>query len=251
MYDRELARWQKLWDKNPDDPELGFRVAHYHNLQNNSLMARKTVAKVLAIDPKHDAILHLRGMLDLQDGNFADGWQAYELRYTMKDREGFGYRPHDVPHWDGSYTNEPVLIWAEQGFGDTIMFCRFMDVVLERAPNAILEVPPRTFELLEMSNIVPRGPALPHRTHAAAIRLSLLAAIDPGNARLHLTSIRCMRRPYLFADPTMVEQWRKSDKPKIGVCCRGGAASERAYSRDIPKEADRAAGERVRAVRVA
>ena len=37
-----------------------------------------------------------------------------------------------MPHWDGSPTDEVVLIWAEQGFGDSIMFSRFMTEVSTR-----------------------------------------------------------------------------------------------------------------------
>jgi len=235
MYERELKRWQRLWDTNPEDPELGFRVAHYHNLMNNPFMARKMIAKNLAIDPKHDGTLHMRGMLDLQDGNYAEGWPAYELRYTMKDREGFGYRDHDAPHWDGTATDKTVLIWCEQGFGDTIMFCRFMDRVLELAPNAILEVPSALHELIDLSNIVPNGRLI--RQGRTLPPYDYHCSIPSIPATLGFTTEAEIRRgPYLFADKSMVDSWRKRDTPRIGICCKGGAASERAYSRDIPKE---------------
>lgn len=43
---------------------------------------------------------------------------------------------------------------------------------------------------------------------------------------------------YLHADPKMVSHWTKAKPamPKIGICTRGGIASERAYSRDMPIE---------------
>ena len=58
-----------------------------------------------------------------------------------------------ITYLDGKPTDEPILIWCEQGFGDNIMFARFMKNALEVAPNAFMETQPQLFELFQFSHI--------------------------------------------------------------------------------------------------
>jgi FkbM family methyltransferase len=236
MHDREAARALRRLDKNPNDLEARFVAAHYTNLKGEVFEARKLLAENLKRDKDHVGTRAIQGLMDLQAGNFADGWPAYELRYSQHEPKGFGFRVHDEPHWDGSPTDKRILIWSEQGFGDSIMFVRFMKKVLELAPNAILEVQPQLFELFELSDIVSEdslfrvGRVLPvYDYHCSIPSLPAALGLTEEN-QLHVHS------PYLFADQKMVESWKKRDAPRIGVCLKGGAASERAYSRDMPQE---------------
>jgi FkbM family methyltransferase len=249
MYARELARTLKILEKNPDDLEARFKAAHYANLDGDVLGARRLIQENLDRDCEHVGSLAIQGLLDLQDGNFAAGWPAYELRYKQKHAKGFGFRDQGVPHWDGQPTDEPVLIWSEQGFGDSIMFVRFMDEVQRRAPRAILEVQPQLFELFETSTIVPTGRLF--RLGRALPGYSFHCSLPslPATMRMYQESDLATHKDhmlgrYLRADRKMIESWRLRDTPRIGVCCRGGAASERAYSRDIPRELVDRLGER-------
>lgn len=235
MYDREIKRYQKIIGHYPNDLTARLLIAHYSNLMQRSEFAREMCTQNLISDPHHLGSRAVRGFLDLQAGNWKDGWPAYELRYQQKDTAQFGYRPHDVPHWDGEPTEEPVLIWAEQGFGDSIMFGRFMRHVLARAPNAFLEVQPQLFELFELSGLSPRlhrmGRTLPPHTYHCS-----LPSI-PATLKLFDESDYRMGAPYLRADDKMVETWRKRAVTKLGICWRGSPRSERPFTRDIPSDA--------------
>lgn len=235
MYQREYKRMLKRLDR--DDGTLDDRsaAAHYASLMGHTTMARQLLRENLAIDPVHVQSLKMTALLDLQDGNFRDGWVGYEMRYMQNNPESFGWRPHTGEPWQGQETDEVVLIWAEQGFGDSIMFVRFMDEVLRRAPNAILEVQAQLFELIELSNIVPKGRlfrlgrTMPeYKYHCAIPSLPSVLKIERED--------QIRREPYLVADPKMVDRWAKLYTPRIGLCLKGGVASERAYSRDMPQE---------------
>lgn len=234
MYEREFARAMRVIERGcADESDHRLKVAHYANLMGQAEVARQHLAIGLEKDPDHVGLRAVRGLLDLQAGNFRDGWPAYELRYEQKNKEGFGFRPHDVPHWDGKPTQKRVLIWAEQGFGDSIMFVRFMDEVLRRAPNAILEVQPHLYELFETSSLVPQGRL--YRTGRTMPSYAYHCSMPSLPATLGLfDEISIHRDPYLSADPAMIASWLKRNVPRIGVCLRGGVASERAYSRDMP-----------------
>jgi FkbM family methyltransferase len=243
MYVREQARAMKRLEKTPDDFEARVLVAHYANLMDDEVTARKYLKENLVRDPSHAPSLAVIGLMELQKGNYKDGWQAYELRYAQRDPKTFGWRPHDVPHWDGQPTDEIVLIWTEQGWGDSIMFSRFILDVLRRAPNAILEVQPQLFELFELSNLVPReqlfrlGRSLPEYTmHSSLPSIPATLKFDSEKQLSNIWQSSLRHKQYLFADEKMIEGWRKRNTPRIGICQRGGTASERAYSRDMPEE---------------
>lgn len=241
MYEREYTRYMKRVVKDPGSTEARWMAAHYASLKGEPALARKLIDENLAIDPHHVATRAIQGFLDLQEGKYVSGWKQYELRYLQAGREGFGFRHHPEPPWDGKPTTERVLIWAEQGFGDTIMFCRFARRVLERAPNAIFEVPAQLFELIEISGLIPKGQL--YRVGRLLPAYSYHCSLPSLPATLELNSETDFRATltgdaaYLHADRKMVQSWLKRDVPRIGVCLKGGVASERAYSRDMPVEA--------------
>jgi len=237
MHAREHTRLMARLNRDPDDLEARVNAAHFANLDGDAVKARALMAENLALDPDHLGTLTLKGLFDLQDANFAEGWPAYELRYRRHETIGhqFGFRTDEKPHWDGQPTDKVVLIHSEQGFGDSILFVRFMDVVMERAPNAILTVQPQLFELFETSNVpckrlYRQGRILP----AYDLHCSLPSL--PATLGLNCED-QVVYGSYLKADPAMIDIWRKRQGPRVGVCLKGGAASERGYSRDMPEAA--------------
>jgi hypothetical protein len=186
----------------------------------------------------------------LQAGNYKDGWQRYELRYQQKNTAHFGgdKKHRDIPQWDGKPTDEPLLIWAEQGFGDTIMFSRFYKYVLDFCPNAILEVQPHVFELIETSKIAKPGtlyrqdrelPWAQSEFIAQCSLPSLPAALNDDGSMIpirHRLTLE-IQDAYLFADAGLSSKWRGivGDR-KIGICTEGSPRSERPYTRDLPVE---------------
>lgn len=234
MYVRERDRAYRRLEKAPDDFEARVLIAHYSNLMNDEVTARECLKENLLRDAGHAPSLAVIGLMELQAGNYKDGWQAYELRYAQHNPKAFGWRPHDVSPWDGKPTTDTILIWCEQGWGDSIMFSRLMRDVLARAPNAIFEVQPQLFELFELSDIVPKGQLF--RLGRTMPKYTAHCSLPSVPATLHFDNEEQLRLgKYLFADPTMVEGWKKRNTPRIGLCLRGGTASERAYSRDMPK----------------
>ena len=62
-----------------------------------------------------------RATLLLLEGNFKEGWPAYESRWQQP---GFTLPPYRQPRWDGSALGgKTILLWGEQGIGDTLPVC--------------------------------------------------------------------------------------------------------------------------------
>jgi len=92
--------------------------------------------KTVAIEPNHlDAHLGLARMYLLK-GEFKQGWREYEWRRQRTDKK----KP-DVPgvEWDGSDPKgKTILVYAEQGFGDTIQFLRFIKPLADRGAKVVV-----------------------------------------------------------------------------------------------------------------
>ena len=72
-----------------------------------------------------------------------------------------------MPEWSGleSLANKRLLIWADEGLGDTLQFSRYAPLIKARGGSVVLEVQPPLKELLTANfsdlTIVARGEAVP------------------------------------------------------------------------------------------
>jgi tetratricopeptide (TPR) repeat protein len=87
-----------------------------------------------------NADFHLnRALCWLLLGRFDLGWPEYEWRFKAKKGGGI---PYAQPMWDGSpLPGGSILLWAEQGLGDTIQFIRYAPLVKERVSKVVFVCP--------------------------------------------------------------------------------------------------------------
>jgi hypothetical protein len=116
-------------------------------------------------------------------------------------------RRFDRPRWDGSsLEGKTVLVWSEQGLGDTIQFVRFAPLLGEMGARVVLECPGLLIPLLSkcagIDQVVAEGQALPpFDVQVPLLSLPGLLGTTPDRVR--------GRVPYLSAEPARVEAWRQ------------------------------------------
>lgn len=82
----------------------------------------------------------------LLDGKIAEGFAAYEWR---RNKPNFVKPPVTGPEWDGtSPAQQTILLYAEQGLGDSIQFSRYAKLLAEMGATVIIACPPALKELL-------------------------------------------------------------------------------------------------------
>ncbi len=101
----------------------------------------------------------------LQVGEFGQGWQEFEWRWKKR---GFTTMPRTYlqPFWDGtSLADRTIFIHAEQGFGDTFQFARYLPLLAGQGGTVIVECPVSQKTLLQgvpgISAVVATGETLP------------------------------------------------------------------------------------------
>src|SRR5262249_45055591 len=82
-------------------------------------------------------------------GDFARGLQEHEWRWEIPQIKAVK-RSFEQPLWLGAddIAGKTFLLHAEQGFGDSLLFCRYVPMVVERGARVILGVPNTLRELM-------------------------------------------------------------------------------------------------------
>ncbi|MEO5378796.1 MAG: tetratricopeptide repeat-containing glycosyltransferase family protein [Magnetococcus sp. DMHC-6] len=108
----------------------------------------------LRLDPQGAGIHMGRAFSLLMTDSYAQGWQEYEWRWQLPDRAP---RICPVPRWQGeSLVGKRIYLYTEQGFGDALMFARFMIPLRQRGGELFLECKPELLRLLSSSKLADR-----------------------------------------------------------------------------------------------
>jgi Flp pilus assembly protein TadD len=135
-FDEALSATRRGIELRPDYPEahnnLGIVLRSLHRLDEACAAFRK------ALELRSDfplAAFNL-GTTRLLAGDYAGGWPGY--RYARRIAEEVA-PARDLPEWNGvRISGKSLLVYADQGFGDTIQFARFLSACRERSAAQII-----------------------------------------------------------------------------------------------------------------
>jgi Tfp pilus assembly protein PilF len=100
--------------------------------------AIEAVRRALTLDPDMAAAHFQLSELLLLSGQFDEGWNEYEWRFRMPGVPP-PLPPSDRPQWDGEPLQDgTLLLIADQGFGDTIQFSRYIPLVARLCANLVV-----------------------------------------------------------------------------------------------------------------
>jgi hypothetical protein len=151
---------------------------------------------------------HMRlGQTLLLTGQMEEGWAEYEWRYQIQGAQPLMPKI-DRPQWDGSVLGpeQTLLLVADQGFGDVIMFARYLPWAFARAKTVAIATSTELRDLLERHYPGPtyfsRWDLMPPYTVYCPFS---------GLSRLHKTRVETIPNPvpYLRPLPAKVAEWRE------------------------------------------
>ena len=113
--------------------------------------AIKSLTESMEKDPRNSVWQWNRSLIRLSCGDLKGGWKDYEIRWEWEDFPS-PKRALNLPLWKGEdLSNRSIVISAEQGLGDQIMFCSILASLLAMNPSKVrLEVLEKIIPLFEI-----------------------------------------------------------------------------------------------------
>ena len=109
----------------------------------------------IALNPNSAEVHFNLSSLLLLLGKYEEGWSEYEYRLDMNflSRNQVRSRQFTKTKWAGQdLEGSTILVYDEQGFGDSIQFIRFLHLIEARGGKVILETSPLLYDLFQQFN---------------------------------------------------------------------------------------------------
>ncbi len=199
---------------------LGTIEAHGGNLDD----AARHYRRALELQPDYARAHHNLGLLLLLQGRLEEGFAESEWRWRNPEYQGVTRVPPGERWSGGEIAGRRLLVFSEQGLGDTVQFVRYLPMLAERDCRVVLECQPPLVPLLSgfpgatevLGNGLAEGPFDLH-VSLMSLPCRLATTLDTVPAPV----------PYLRADPRRAQRWRHrlggGEHIRAGLCWRGSA----------------------------
>jgi tetratricopeptide (TPR) repeat protein len=180
--------------------------------------------QAIKIEPEYAEAHQSLGLAFLNAGRLKEGLDEYEWRWKTAKRLS-KKRHFSQPLWDGekSLKGKKVLVWCEQGVGDTINWSSCLPLVASQAEYCVLECQEKLVPLLARS--FPNVEVKPENRSLDSERDDFDFHVPTGSLYRHfITEITQNPRPdaFLVPDPVRVKFWRErlnslGNGPYVGI----------------------------------
>jgi len=204
----------------PDYAEAANNKGIVHAHCGEHTLAKACYDRAIMLRPDYPEAHMNRGLELLAQADFERGWTDYEWRWHTKALRG---RKGPAPRWDGSpLVGKRILVYFEQGLGDTFQFIRYVADLKARGATVVFEGQPVTAQILSrtpgLDEFVTRG----QKYQACDFSCPLLSL--PGLLKTRFHSIPC-HVPYIHPDPELTGTWKpRLDAVggfKVGIAWQG------------------------------
>jgi tetratricopeptide (TPR) repeat protein len=190
--------------------------------------------KVLALHKDHADAHFNTALALLTQGDYRRGFAEYEWRWR---RTGMpAQRGRGRPLWLGEYPlqRKTVLLYAEQGLGDTIQFVRYVPIIAVMGAKIVLEVQSELLSLMRgldgADTVIGRGDSPPpFDVHCPLGSLPLAMKTAPDNVPAQI--------PYLRADDAHLAKWSARiealPRPRVAIAWSGNPNHDNDRNRSL------------------
>jgi tetratricopeptide (TPR) repeat protein len=193
--------------------------------------------KAISLEPDLAEAYFNKSIALLLQGDYKAGWPLYEWRWVNDNKAALNRHPH-LEVWSGkqSLQGKKILIQSEQGFGDTIQFCRFIRRVAALGAHVVFEVDAVLASLMRsvegVHEILIQGQATPE----ADYKVQLMSL--PGLFGLGLEDVGEIGA-YIRFGLEKSKKWTTEmakERQSVGIVWRGNPNHQNDKYRSIPLE---------------
>lgn len=245
--DKAIDFYNRALNINPASHEAWFNLAHLYSIEGqnkNAISAYKICRKLKPDDRETNYFLSIALM---KAKKYQKGFKLFENRLCRQTateviKKTYPNLGSDKRLWKGeNIKNKTILVYYEAGFGDVIMFSRYLRLLKQRCKKIIFYPQKQLVPLFEKSNLgideILEG-FIPEQELDFDVHVPLLSL--PYLLKLDDTDVFKYSEGYLNADENLVEEYRKKyfaqdeEKYKVGIKWQGNTYYDK--DRVIPTE---------------
>ena len=238
---------QKALSIRPDHVPTQITMGSILNARDRAIEAEACFRLAMRLSPKSASARYNLSMLKLVRGDYKEGLELYESRFEAL-RGDIGCTPEienllqDDRRWRGEVlSGQRLMIWTEQGFGDSLMVLRYLPLLRGRGAGQVSVQCEAA-----LMRIVQSVPGLGH-----GVTCSQLVSADEFDLHYPIMSLPFLfdttldsipgRVPYLAIPSELGDTWKDRlsliRKTKVGLAWRGRKTLRDDAKRSIPLSA--------------
>jgi tetratricopeptide (TPR) repeat protein len=235
---------RKALSIRPDHVPSQITMGNILKARGRPAEAEACFRRAMCLNPESAAARYSLSMLTLLRGDYKEGMELYESRFDALQGD-IGCAPElrellrDSRRWRGeALSGQRLLIWTEQGFGDSLMMLRYLPLLQERGAGEIRVLCERTLERVVCSiSGLHHGVTCTQSAPADAFDLHCPIMSLPFLFDTTLDSIPA-RVPYITVATDLRDGWKKRlssiTQTKVGLAWAGSRTLRDDARRSIP-----------------
>jgi tetratricopeptide (TPR) repeat protein len=232
-----LRSIQKATAQKPDFAQAHSNQGNIYQDLHELEAAIASFDKAISLEPDLAEAYFNKSIALLLKGDYKAGWPLYEWRWVNDNKTALNRHPY-IEVWSGKQPlrGKRILIQSEQGFGDTLQFCRFIRRVSELGAYVVFEVEAVLASLMRsvqgVNEILIKGQPLTQADYKVQI-MSL-----PGIFGLELQDVG-VEGAYISVSSDKANKWAAemvNHRQSLGIVWRGSPNHRNDKNRSIPLE---------------
>ncbi|MCD8377549.1 MAG: tetratricopeptide repeat-containing glycosyltransferase family protein [Candidatus Gastranaerophilales bacterium] len=158
--EKQLSAFQKAYALKPDDATIVKSLLTAYEKMHNTEKIKELYPKLIELAPSPRHFLNW-GLYLIGWGEFQKGYYYTAQRFDLENYP-VGYPKDILPlstrwNYKDDLSKKTILVHYEEGFGDSIMFGRFLPILKQFTSKTILVVQPPLVNLFKSSKIITDG----------------------------------------------------------------------------------------------
>ncbi|MGB0930682.1 MAG: tetratricopeptide repeat protein [Chitinophagales bacterium] len=147
-YESAIDVLEKGLDIAPKDTDLLNAIAGASVSAGYTEDAVEYYRQAIDLEPNFAPFQYNLSQVLLQIGEWAEGWKLFDSRLAFRNQS---LNPKtDASFWKGeNLEGKSVLVWNEQGFGDSLQFVRYIPLLKQKGAKVYLRIQPALKRLME------------------------------------------------------------------------------------------------------
>jgi Flp pilus assembly protein TadD len=138
VLDGAEACYRRILENDPDNVMALNNLGTILRSSALPLQAIDCFDRALKVAPGDGQLIFNRSLARLALGDFQAGWLDYESRFSQADPVKLNHL--DLPRWEGGILEgKCLLVQSEQGYGDTLMFARYLPLLSRFGGSIVFE----------------------------------------------------------------------------------------------------------------